>query len=156
LSNAAQYTFTTAPSLPKTNRTDRMPQAETPAGEVSSDARRRRALILTLGLGAIIFVVTMVPVETPPPVPGTDKLHHLVAFAALTLPCAALWPRALPWILPCIVAEAALIEIVQPYVGRLRELSDFVADVKGIGIGLAAGLTIAAIRHLVAKRRQRP
>lgn len=107
---------------------------------------RRFALILTAILSVVFFVLALTPLETPP-LPGTDKTHHLIAFAALTLPCAVLYPRALPWVVPLIILEGGLIEIVQPYVNRMREWADFVADLKGVGLGLVLGLTI----HVLAR-----
>lgn len=100
------------------------------------------ALGLTAALALIILGLSLIPLPAPPSMPGTDKLHHLIAYAALTLPCAVLWPRALPWVLPLIILEAGLIEIIQPYVNRMREWADFVADLKGVGLGLILGLAL--------------
>jgi hypothetical protein len=108
----------------------------------SETARKRIAVGITAILSLAIFILALIPVDVPPPIPGTDKLHHLVAFAALTLPCAVLYPRALLWALPVIALEAGLIEMVQPYVNRMREWADFVADMKGIGVGLILGLIL--------------
>ncbi len=100
------------------------------------------ALGLTAGLALIILALSLIPLPTPPPIPGTDRSHHLIAYAALTLPCAALCPRALLWVLPLILLEAGLVEIIQPYVNRMREWADFVADLKGVGLGLFLGLAL--------------
>lgn len=100
------------------------------------------ALGLTAGLALVILALSLIPLPAPPPVPGTDKLHHLIAYAALTLPCAVLWPRALIWVLPCIILQGGLIEIVQPWVNRMGEWADFVADLKGVAIGLCLGLCL--------------
>lgn len=115
--------------------------------------RHRAALALTAILSLAILILSLIPLPAPPAVPGTDKLHHLIAFAALTLPCAALYPRALLWVLPAIVLEAGLIEIVQPYVSRMREWADFVADMKGVAIGLVLGLTLHQGRRKLARNR---
>ncbi len=104
--------------------------------------RHRIALILTAALSLVIFVFALIPLPAPPPVPGTDKDHHLIAFAAFTLPCAALAPRSLLWVLPAIIAQAGLIEIIQPFVNRLGEWADFTADLKGVGLGLVIGLAL--------------
>ena len=118
----------------------------------SEASRKAIALSLTAALSVAIFVLALIPLELPPAMPGTDKLHHLVAFAALTLPCTALYPRALLWVLPAIVLQAGLIEIVQPYVNRMREWADFVADMKGVALGLGAGLLLHSLRNTMRRR----
>jgi hypothetical protein len=119
------------------------------------ETRRTVALALTGGLSVVIFVLALIPLPQATNLPGNDKLHHLIAFAALTLPCAVFYPRALIWVLPVIVAQAGLIEIVQPYVNRMREWADFVADLKGIAIGLGLGLGLHGVRQLAARRSGR-
>lgn len=57
--------------------------------------------------------------------------------------------------LPLIVAQAGLIEIVQPYVNRMREWADFVAGLKGTGIGLALGLGLHVVGLLTVRRMGR-
>lgn len=113
------------------------------------------AVIATALVATAIFVLALVPLEVPPSIPGTDKLHHLIAFALATLPSAALWPRAIRWVVPALVLEAGFIETVQPYVNRMCEWADFAADLKGIGIGLAAGLFINFLRKLGAYEHRR-
>ena len=63
--------------------------------------RRIMALGVTLVLALIIALLTLLPVSAPQGVPGTDKAHHLLGFAALTLPSALLYPRSLVIVLPC-------------------------------------------------------
>ena len=104
------------------------------------ETRRTVALALTGILSVTIFVFALIPQHVAPDLPGTDKQDHLLAFAALTLPCAMFYPRALIWMLPLIIAQAGLIEIVQPFVNRMREWADFVAGLKGIILGLGLGL----------------
>ncbi len=85
--------------------------------------------------------------------PGTDKIHHVLAFAALTLPCAALYPKALLRVVVAAALFGAAIEVVQPYVGRSGEVSDLIADVLGLGIGAALGLILTSIRRTRSARR---
>ena len=114
--------------------------------------RRTVALTLTGVLSVIIFVFALTPLPVPPELPGTDKQYHLLAFAVLTLPCAVFYPRALVWMLPLIVAQAGLIEIVQPFVNRVREWADFVAGLKGIVLGLGLGLGLHGVGLWMARR----
>ena len=113
--------------------------------------RKATALALTATLSFMVLTLSLTPLRTPPPVPGTDKLHHLIAYAALVLPAAALHPRALIWVLPLAVGLGGLIEIVQPYVNRVGEWADFIAGLKGVAIGLGLGLILSGA--IAARRR---
>ncbi|HEV8035793.1 teicoplanin resistance protein VanZ [Yoonia sp.] len=114
------------------------------------------ALGMTLVLAVIIAVLTLLPLSAPQGLPGTDKAHHLLGFAALTLPAALLYPRSLAIVLPCSLLFGGAIELIQPYVGRQGELADFVADVMGawIGVGVGLALRIVTIAVLVRQRRR--
>ena len=41
---------------------------------------------VTVALAALIGRATLIPVQQLPDAPGTDKLHHLIAFAVLVIP----------------------------------------------------------------------
>lgn len=105
-----------------------------------------RLSALAVGLTALLAVVVTILALLPPgtavgPV-RSDKLLHMLAFLALALPVAAVQPR---WILPLalmLALHGALIEIVQPYFGRGRELADWLADLAGIGVGAGLGLML--------------
>lgn len=112
----------------------------------SETGRKRLAHALTACVAAAILVLALIPMPVAPSVPGSDKTHHFIAFAALVLPAALFHPRALWWALPLAVVEAGLIEIVQPHVNRMREWADFTAGVRGALAGAAAGL---ALHHAV-------
>lgn len=114
-------------------------------------AKRRRAIAiwLTLALLACITVLTLLPLTAPSGVKGSDKVHHILAFAALTLPSAVFYPKALLHVMAVGVVHAAAIEIIQPYVGRSSELADFIADLVGIGLGG----TIGWFLHMSHNRR---
>ena len=100
----------------------------------------RLALVLTLALAVVIGITTLAPIPSEPRLPSNDKFMHYIAFAVLVLPCAILTPRLLILIAPAALIYGGLIEMIQPYVGRERELLDFVADGIGILCGGAAGL----------------
>lgn len=106
----------------------------------------RLALGLTALLALIIAVLTLMPATAGPPVllPYQDKLHHFLAFAALAFPIAMARPQ---WVWQAGVVMlifGGLIEVIQPYVGRGRELADLLAD--GAGIVVGTGLGIATNR----------
>lgn len=106
----------------------------------SSATRRRIAIALTILLAVVIGLLTLLPLETSEIIPGSDKIHHVLGFAALAFPSAFLFPKLVRWIAPLALAYGALIEVVQPYVGRIRDASDFWADAVGVLVGLALGL----------------
>lgn len=87
-------------------------------------------------------------------VPVSDKTQHAFTFGMLTLLAAAAYPHR------NVRAEAlalsgfgALIEFIQPYFGRDKDVRDWIADT--IGILLALGLAWA-LRELVARERNSP
>lgn len=119
------------------------------------NTKRSRAIAiwLTIGLTAGIAALTLIPLEIPTDVPGNDKIHHVLAFTILTLPCAALYPRALLRVVLAAALYGAAIEVIQPYVGRQGESADFFADLLGIGIGTALGLLLnfACRNHILGR-----
>ena len=115
--------------------------------------RPQLALGVTLALTLAIAFGTLMPSGlSAPPLPGGDKLHHLLGFGALVLPGIALMPRWTLGFLAFGLGFGALIELVQPSVGRSRELADLIADALGLGLGAAAGLTLAALTAALARR----
>ena len=105
-------------------------------------ANHRRAITiwLTIGLTLCIAALTLIPLDVPTGVPGSDKTHHVLAFAALTFPCAVLYPKGLLRVVFAAALFGIAIEIIQPYVGRHGETADVVADLVGVGIGATLGL----------------
>lgn len=102
------------------------------------------ALILTVALAALILYLTLAPVTVPKGLPQSDKLNHVLAFAALAFPVALVRPSWLPIAIPAFAAFGGMIEIIQPYFGRGRELLDWLADIAGIGLGSLTGLAFWA------------
>jgi VanZ family protein len=106
-----------------------------------------RASKLALGLTALIATaiaaLTLTPVSAPSPIAHSDKIYHVVAFAALALPASFFQPRWLPFALPFFVIFAGLIEIVQPFVGRTGSFFDAAADIAGIFLGVVIGRWLA-------------
>ena len=114
---------------------------------------RGAAILATLFLATTIAALTLSPPS--PHAAGflSDKAQHAIAFGALALPCAIVYPRALTWVLPLAVVFGAAIEIVQPMVGRDAEFLDFIADIAGLTIGTLAGLTVRPVlRHRLLPR----
>ncbi|MCV6825827.1 MULTISPECIES: VanZ family protein [Halocynthiibacter] len=103
--------------------------------------KQRRAFVIwaTVVLGCVIALLTLMPVSVPKSLPGDDKLYHMLAFFGLTLPCAVIYPRALVRVVLAAVLYGALIELIQPTVGRSREMADLIADTTGVFLGAAIG-----------------
>lgn len=101
--------------------------------------------IATLGLAAVIGALTLTPVPAVG-ASGSDKLHHVLAFAALAFPLPVVRPRLAPWIFLGVVVYGGLIEIIQPYVGRQAEWADLFADASGALLGASVGAAIGWFR----------
>lgn len=111
------------------------------------------ALALTGSVALVILVTTLAPPQTIRGFGVGDKVAHLTAFAALVMPVACLYRRALPWLLPLAILFGAGIEVVQPFVGRDAEFADLLADAIGVGIGAVAGLTLRQVLLRVLPER---
>jgi len=98
------------------------------------------ARIVTVCLAVVIARAALLPPGEGPPLPIGDKLAHFLAFAALCMPLAAAHPRDLYWLVPAAMVLGGAIELVQPIVGRVADIGDFVADLAGIAAGVLAGL----------------
>ena len=103
---------------------------------------------LTIIMTLTLSVAMLWPMEAPPPAPeGSDKLVHLVAFAALAFPLARTGRFGL---LPVFIGASAfggLIEIIQPSFNRSADFNDWVADVVGVIIGIGCGLLYRRLRR---------
>ena len=103
-----------------------------------ADLRTRNIdIYATIIIAVVIGMATLTPVEELPAVSGSDKLYHLISFAILTLPIAVIRPKALRVILILSVGYGGAIEVLQPLVDRNCELTDFLADVGGVALGIA-------------------
>ncbi len=102
------------------------------------------AIYLTLSFGIAIAWGTLTPLDELPPVPGTDKLQHFVAFGVFVLPVSLLLPARTWLIFVIAVLYGGLIEIIQPYVNRYGELGDFWANTGGAVIGVVISRIILA------------
>ncbi|MEM8721917.1 MAG: VanZ family protein [Cyanobacteria bacterium P01_G01_bin.39] len=90
-----------------------------------------------------ITVLSLSPLDNLPPVPGQDKTHHLIAYAALILPIAL--KKTTSWYLLGIavlfIIYSGAIELIQPYINRYGEFEDLLANC----VGLVCGWLIAQL-----------
>ena len=102
---------------------------------------------ITLAVTLILTVAMLWPLEAPPPAPdGSDKVVHLIAFAALSFPLARTGRIGL---LPVFVGASAfggLIELIQPTFNRSADMTDWVADIMGVVLGMICGLVYRRLR----------
>ncbi len=82
-----------------------------------------------------------------------DKVKHMMAYAALALPVALARPR-LAWALSVVfVMWSGVMELLQPYAHRHRDLLDLIANTIGLGSGLISAHILRAIAHRWERRR---
>ncbi len=98
-------------------------------------------LHITLILLASIAILSLWPAAYLPSVPGTDKTHHFIAYAALMFPTALKQPKHTLIIAICFIAFSGAIELIQPYVNRYGEWLDMLANT----IGLICGWLLAKV-----------
>jgi hypothetical protein len=91
---------------------------------------------ITLFLFLAITIVSLFPLQNLPLLPGSDKTHHFIAYAALMFPVALRKPKF--WLLIGLffVCWSGGIELIQPYVNRYGEWLDLAANAAGIGFAL--------------------
>jgi len=97
---------------------------------------RRHWIGLTLLILSVITFLSLWPLGALPPVPGTDKTHHFIAYAFLMLPTALRKPAH--WIVYgfFFIAYSGGIELVQPFVNRYGEWLDLLANFTGLVCGV--------------------
>ena len=103
---------------------------------------------LTIIVTLTLTVAMLWPLEAPPPAPeGSDKLVHLIAFAALAFPLARTDRIGL---LPVFIGASAFggaIELIQPSFNRSTDFNDWVADMVGVILGIGFGLLYRRLRQ---------
>ncbi|MCG8335796.1 MAG: VanZ family protein [Proteobacteria bacterium] len=93
-------------------------------------------LVLTVIILVGITLLSLWPLEELPSVPGTDKTHHLIAYALLIFPVALGKPNK--WFLAgfLFVCYSGAIELLQPFVNRYGEWLDMAANSAGLVCGI--------------------
>lgn len=91
---------------------------------------------ITLVMLTAITILSLWPLEKLPMIPGSDKSHHLIAYAALMLPTGLRKPKYWPLIGLFFIGWSGAIELLQPYVNRYGEWMDTAANAGGVACGL--------------------
>lgn len=97
---------------------------------------------LTILLLFTITFLSLSPSSQLPSVPGSDKTHHFLAYAALMLPSALRKPRHLWLLILIFIAYSGGVELLQPLVNRYAEWSDWAANIIGVMIGAVIGVRL--------------
>ncbi|MCP4933182.1 MAG: VanZ family protein [bacterium] len=113
---------------------------------------RSNWVVLTLVILVIITILSLWPLENLPSVPGTDKTHHLIAYAVLMLPTALRKPDKWLLIVLLVVAYGGAIELLQPYVNRYGEWLDMAANTLGVICGLIVAELINRLYPAISNR----
>ena len=96
-------------------------------------------LYLTIVLALIIVIGMLAPLSEVAAAPAsTDKIIHMVAFAALVFPLALTKRIGLFPLFIFASLFGGIIEVIQPSVGRNADINDWFADIAGVICGLAA------------------
>ncbi|CAK8714966.1 VanZ-like domain-containing protein [Candidatus Electrothrix laxa] len=93
-------------------------------------------LACTAVILAAITALSLWTPETLPPVPGGDKIHHLIAYALLIFPVALRRPKGWQFIVVMFIGYSGLIELIQPFVNRYGEWLDLAANTTGLFCGV--------------------
>ena len=110
--------------------------------------RKNFDILLSIIVTLTLTIAMLWPLEAPPPAPeGSDKLVHLIAFAALAFPLARTGRIGL---LPVFIGASAFggaIELIQPSFNRSADVNDWIADVVGVVLGIGCGLLYRRLRR---------
>ncbi len=121
-----------------------------PTGRTHVPARWRPFLMgAMLGLALLIAVAMLVPAQVMPQPAGSDKLHHMLAFGALSVPAVMLYPARIIVVVMGVIVFGGALELAQPLTGRFAEGADLVAD--GIGALVGGGIGLIVNRMLAAR-----
>ena len=97
---------------------------------------------ITLCILTVITVLSLLPLAELPPISGSDKTHHIIAYALLMFPAALRKPDYLPAIGLFFICWSGAIELIQPFVNRYGEFQDLAANITGLVCGLLAAKLI--------------
>ena len=99
-----------------------------------------------LGIALLIAWGTLTPLSVPQTSVGhLDKIFHVMAFGALAMALCLGFPKRALWVVVGVIAYGALIEVVQPHVGRSAEWADLLADALGAILGVVLTTTWARV-----------
>ena len=115
------------------------------------------ALFTTLCIPVVIAVTTLTPGAGKLAPQGADKLLHTADFALLVMPMLMVRLKTGLVIAPLARLFGAAIELIQPYVNRFGDFSDFWADFVGVLIGVNLAILLNPfIKQYAARNKSAP
>lgn len=114
----------------------------------------RACFVILLGVLAFLSLVSADSEINVSQIIPWDKASHFIGYFGLTLVGILAFP-SVPLIVigVAILAQSALVEAVQPYVGRSRDMYDLMANALGIG-GVLAPTIIFRLREFVQQGKR--
>lgn len=110
--------------------------------------RKHLDITLTLTVTVALTFAMLWPIEDTPPAPnGSDKIIHIIAFACLAFPLSSTHRFGLLPVFVVAVAFGGIIELIQPSFNRSADITDWLADICGILVGVACGLFYRRLRQ---------
>ena len=103
--------------------------------------------VLTLTFLLLILFGTLTPrnvIEVPDF--GSDKQYHFLAFILFVMPLTFNKLKNIYWVLPVAIVFGAVIELIQPFVGRHGDINDFYVD----ALGSIFGVCLIALIKMIA------
>ena len=88
-----------------------------------------------------VTISSLWPADQLPPIPGSDKSHHILAYSILMFPVALRRPEKWIYLGLLFIAYGGAIELVQPYVNRYGEWLDLLAN----SVGVVCAVVVAEI-----------
>jgi VanZ family protein len=104
-------------------------------------------LQLTIIQIVCISTLSLWPAVQLPSVPGSDKTHHFLAYAALIFPTVLTKPKYYFSIIIGFIIFSGAIEVIQPYVNRYGEWLDMLANTLGLFCGWILAKSILFLFH---------
>lgn len=100
-----------------------------------------------------ITVLSLWPLSQLPLVPGSDKTHHVIAYAFLMLPVALRKPNG--WMLfgLLFVFYSGGIELLQPLVNRHGDWWDLLANAAGVIVGALVAVLVNTLFPTASSKR---
>lgn len=114
----------------------------------------RACFVILLGMLAFLSLVSVDNEMKVSQLIPWDKASHFIGYFVLTLVGILAFPNVpLVVIGVAILAQSALVESLQPYVGRSRDLCDLVANAFGI-LGVLGPVVVFRLREFVQQVRR--